>query len=131
MAESIQPWTKQTLARIESLLFSHKLVASINSEQSFTNLSAQYNPPLQFSDVEDTVSRFIAIAALWGLVRVNETPDLEARRQYGLFLNHLQDAQSALVKAIQIHQKTMLTQTIPPTRVVANLPIATLSTTQL
>jgi len=64
---------------------------------------------------------------LWGLVRMHQTTDLESRRQYGVFVNHLQDAETALLKSIQIHQKNVLAKSIPPSRIVQTLPISTIT----
>ncbi|NDJ15560.1 MAG: hypothetical protein EBY17_31035 [Acidobacteriia bacterium] len=94
----------------------------------FANLLKQYEGEGRAATAE-SLSYFFAMVAVWGLVRMAGSTDLEARRQYGLFVNHLQNAEGALLKALQIHQKSLLAKAVPPSRVVTSLPITT--TTQL
>lgn len=122
-------WGQQTLQRVESLFFSPwPLTHPVpNVASMFAHLRQQYQQEPATSPAE-SLSRFFVMVATWGLVRMVETQDLESRRQYGLFVNHLQDAETALLKAIQIHQRS-LQRPVPPSRVVATLPTATTTAT--
>lgn len=124
-------WSVQTLRRLESLFFSHMAPTQAPPPllAMFTNLLQQYEGDGKLATAE-SLSYFFAMVAVWGLARMAGSTDLEARRQYGLFVNHLQDAEGALLKALQIHHKSRLAvPSVPPSRVVASLPITT--TTQL
>jgi len=131
-------WTLQTMQRVETLLFSHVKQLPKISQPMFLNLLKQYETDPK-DELQDSLSKFMLMVSMWGLVRMHNTTDLESRRQYGLFINHLQDAENALLKSIQISQKTpatsthpitIITQPVPASRVVqTSLPIST--TTQL
>lgn len=131
-------WTIQTMQRVETLLFSHAKQLPKISQPMFLNLLKQYETDPK-DEIHDSLSKFMLMVSMWGLVRMHNTTDLESRRQYGLFINHLQDAENALLKSIQISQKTsssplnlsaVPTQPVPASRVVqTSLPIST--TTQL
>jgi hypothetical protein len=130
-------WTLQTMQRVETLLFSHAKQLPKISQSMFLNLLKQYETDPK-DEIHDSISKFMLMVSMWGLVRMHNTTDLEARRQYGLFINHLQDAENSLLKSIQISQKTTtsptpnitITQPVPASRVVqTSLPIST--TTQL
>jgi hypothetical protein len=131
-------WTLQTMQRVESLLFSHAKQLPKISQPMFLNLLKQYEADPK-DELHDSLSKFMLMVSMWGLVRMHNTTDLESRRQYGLFINHLQDAENALLKSIQLSQKTpatstpsttIITQPVPASRVVqTSLPIST--TTQL
>ena len=129
------PWSAQTLKRLDALFFSHSPHSPPIAQPMFLNLLKQFETDPTPSNMQDSVSKFMMMVSIWGLVRMHNTNDLESRRQYGVFVNHLQDAETALLKAIQIHQKTSQPSpkpglsSLPPTRVVQNLPIST--TTQL
>lgn len=123
-----EQWTVQTLNRLETLFFSHTTNVP-HSQQMFANLLKQHELDPSIVSVTESISSFFLMVSLWGLVRMHQTTDLESRRQYGVFINHLQDAETALLKSIQIHQKNVLAKSIPPSRVVQTLPIST--TTQL
>lgn len=122
-------WSMQTLKRLDDLFFSHNINPSSLSQPMFVNLLKQLESEPNPANTQDSVSKFMLMVSLWGLARMHSTTNLESRRQYGVFVNHLQDAETALLKAIQIHQKSILTKSIPPSRVVQTLPIST--TTQL
>ena len=125
-----EQWSVQTLKRLDELFFSHAPPSSASLAQPmFLNLLKQFESEPTPSHTQESVSKFMLMISLWGLVRMHTTTNLESRRQYGVFVNHLQDAETALLKAIQIHQKSLLTKSIPPSRVVQTLPIST--TTQL
>ena len=124
-------WSSQTLKRLDALFFSHSPNSSQMASSMFLNLLKQFETDPTPSNMQESVSKFMMMVSIWGLVRMHNTTDLESRRQYGVFVNHLQDAETALLKSIQIHQKSVKPSlsSLPPTRVVQNLPIST--TTQL
>lgn len=129
-----EQWSVQTLKRLDELFFSHVLSPSASLAQPmFLNLLKQFESDpgtsITPSHTQESVSKFMLMISIWGLVRMHTTTNLESRRQYGVFVNHLQDAETALLKAIQIHQKSLLSRSVPPSRVVQTLPIST--TTQL
>lgn len=118
-------WEMQTTKRLETLFFSHTSI-EVNGITMFANLLKQYEDDGKIVNIE-SLSRFFLMISLWGLARLHNVSDLESRRQYGVFVNHLQDAETALLKAIQIHHKSLLTKSIPPSRTVQSLPISTTS----
>jgi hypothetical protein len=127
-------WSSQTLKRLDALFFSHSPNSGQLAPSMFLNLLKQFETDPTPSNMQESVSKFMMMVSIWGLVRMHNTTDLESRRQYGVFVNHLQDAENALLKSIQIHQKSVKPATpalssLPPTRVVQSLPIST--TTQL
>ena len=126
-----EQWSVQTLKRLEELFFSHAPPTSASLvHPMFLNLLKQFESETATSaHTQESVSKFMLMVSLWGLVRMHTTTNLESRRQYGVFVNHLQDAETALLKSIQIQQKSVLTKSVPPSRVVQTLPIST--TTQL
>ena len=118
-------WEIQTTKRLETLFFSH-CTTDPHSLALLTNLLKQYEDDGKLAN-QESVSRFFLMASLWGLSRIHTVTDLESRRQFGVFINHIQDAETALLKAIQIHQKTTFGKSVPPTRIVSSLPISTTS----
>ena len=123
---SVPIWTKQTIERLHHLLYSHTNIPLSSSESMFLNLWKQSEKETQTSQL--SLSQFFMMVSLWGLSRIHTTEDLESRRQYGLFINHLQDAENSLLKAVQIHNKTkkeLAPIGIPPSKKVFNLPITT------
>ena len=122
---STQEWEVQTTKRLETLFFSHTM-SEPHGLAMFANLLRQYEEDGKIIN-EDLLSRFFLMASLWGLARIHNVSDLESRRQFGIFINHLQDAETALLKAIQIHHKTLQAKSVPPTRTVQSLPISTTS----
>jgi len=118
-------WEFQTTKRLETLFFSHSTTEP-NGISMLTNLLKQYQDDGKLANT-DSLSRFFLMISLWGLARIHSVSDLESRRQFGVFVNHLQDAETALLKAIQIHQKTIVNKSIPPSRTVQSLPISTTS----
>jgi hypothetical protein len=119
-------WEIQTTKRLDTLFFSHSS-ADPQSLKLLANLLKQYEEDGKLAN-QESVSRFFLMASLWGLSRIHTVTDLESRRQFGVFVNHLQDAETALLKSIQIHQKTnIFSKSVPPTRIVSSLPISTTS----
>jgi hypothetical protein len=118
-------WEIQTTKRLEALFFSHTTLDP-QGLNMFANLLKQYEDDGKLVNI-DSLSRFFLMISLWGLARIHNVSDLEARRQFGIFVNHLQDAETALLKAIQINHKTTLSKSIPPSRTVQSLPITTTS----
>ena len=125
MSPPTQEWEIQTTKRLETLFFSHTM-SEPHGLAMFANLLKQYEDDGKIIN-EDLLSRFFLMISLWGLARIHNVADLESRRQFGVFINHLQDAETALLKAIQIHHKTLLAKSVPPTRTVQSLPISTTS----
>ena len=124
---SADQWCVQTMKRLEALFFSHTTSVP-NTQGMFTNLLTQFEKDGQ-PVTPESISAFFLTASLWGLTRMHQTADLESRRQFGIFVNHLQEAETALLKSIQIHQKSVENKPVPPSRIVQTLPITT--TTQL
>ena len=120
-----QEWEIQTTRRLEALFFSHT-TNEPNGLLMFANLLRQYEDDGKIMN-DDVLSRFFLMVSLWGLARIHNVSDFESRRQFGVFINHLQDAETALLKAIQIHHKTLIAKSVPPTRTVQSLPISTTS----
>ena len=119
--QSLQ-WEIQTVERLHSLFFSHTTNVPISSsEQTWKALLQQ----IKTDDRSQThLSQFFNMVSLWGLVRIHGTEDLEARRQFGLFVGHLQDAEQTLLKAVQMTQKAQKQfSQVPPTHVVSSLPL--------
>jgi hypothetical protein len=100
---SLNSWTQQTLERIHLLFYSHSDVPITSSESMYFNLKTQFEKDSRVDMM--AISGFFLMNALWGLVRLEDTENLESRRQYGLFINHLQHAENCLLKAIQTSQK--------------------------
>ncbi len=123
--QATQEWEIQTTRRLESLFFSHTMIEP-HGLSMFANLLRQYEDDGKIIN-DDLLSRFFLMVSLWGLARIHNVSDLESRRQFGVFINHLQDAETALLKAIQIHHKTLVAKSVPPTRTVQSLPISTTS----
>lgn len=128
----IDPWTIQTVERIHTLFGSHSSDISFQSvETVFNNLLKQYvdETKLNGNVTHKSLSTFMIMVSLWGLVRMQNTTNLEARRQYGLFINHLQDAESCLLKSVQIQQRspapTMNSLPVSPSQRVTSLPLST------
>ena len=118
----VNPWVKQTIERLHSLFYSHTNIPVSQSENDHINLLEQFSNNQNLNQL--SISNFFMMVSLWGLVRINSCEDSEARRQFTLFMNHLQDAESALNKSIQIHQK--IKQSIipvPASQRVQSLPL--------
>lgn len=127
---SVNPWIKQTIERLHSLFFSHTNVPMISSENMYINLLEQFSQNPNVNQL--TISNYFMAISLWGLVRVNACEDTEARRQFALFMNHLQDAENALNKSIQIHQKIQNSVVpVPSSQRVQSLPLTVQHTTNI
>lgn len=132
----ISQWSLQTINRIHSVFHSNDNSPPSASVSMFTNLNNQKNlmsqsPP---SEIHQSVANFFTMVSLWGLCRLHTTEDLESRRQYALFINHLQSAENCLLKSIEIKQKVdhqnsnhSTLQSIPPTQTVDSLPLTTMT----
>ena len=122
LSSPINPWIKQTIERLHHLFFSHANVPLSSSENVYANLLTQFQTNPQLTPL--SVSHYFMMISLWGLARINTCEDSEARRQYGLFINHLQDAEGSLNKSFQIHQKIQHSITpVPSSQVVQSLPL--------
>ena len=127
------------MERLHALFFSHTNQFSIQSTQTtFVNLFKQYvTEAPQATSQQPTsqmnkLSTFFLMVAMWGLVRMCSTEDYESRRQFGLFINHIQEAEVALLKAIQISQKGVVeTNPVPSSQVVLSLPVTTQQVTNI
>jgi hypothetical protein len=116
-------WTRQTLERLHNIFFSHTQKPMSTTETLFVQMLQQFEKDLQLNPT--IISNFFIMVSIWGLVRMHQTEDMEARRQFGLFVNHLQDSENALLKSIQMSQKYKQEHNpVPPTQKVASLPLS-------
>jgi hypothetical protein len=130
---AVNSWTRQTMERLHALFFSHTNQYMLQSTQTtFVNLFRQHASEGNNSSQANKLSEFFLMVGLWGLVRMCATEDFESRRQFGLFVNHIQDAEHALLKAIQICQKGMVEPNpIPSSQIVHSLPVTTQQITNI
>lgn len=120
---NLSMWTRQTLERLHNIFFSHTQKSMSTTENLFLNMWQQFEKDTQLNP--SIISNFFIMVSIWGLVRMHQTEDMEARRQFGLFVNHLQDSENALLKSIQMSQKYKQEHNpIPPTQKVATLPLS-------
>lgn len=130
-------WARQTLEKVHNTFYSHtNQIPLSKSEELFLELLRQYQQTGEHVSSQlpspIPISECFMWVALWGLSRMHVTDDFESRRQFNLFINHLQDAEQALLKSIQINKKTApYTQPVPSAQVVASLPVTMQQMTNL
>jgi hypothetical protein len=123
----ISPWEQQIIEKVESIFLSH---TNQKPRQSSESLFAQgvHQSAQQFGTTDKKIlhlSNLFISLSMWSLAQLKDTDNAEAKRQYGLFVNHLQSAENCMVKAIQIHNKDGIQNNpVTPSQRVTSLPLS-------
>lgn len=125
-------WTKQTLDRL-NLIFQPNSYSQ-NIDTLFVKLMTQEEREKSSHPSEVSSTNIMLSAGIWGLIKIFRTENVEVRRQFMRFINHLEEAEAALQKTLKINAQfppviSQITpvnssQYLPPDHSVTTLPIS-------